>query len=65
MTFSSDGAYQCAGQHNQLEAAKAEGTAGGGKLWQIPMPMGMAMAEVVAKVGIESRGSVLGLLLPA
>lgn len=58
MTFSSDGAYQCAGQHNQLGATVAE-RGGGGKLWQ--MPMAMAMAKVVAKVGIDSaRGQRIG-----
>lgn len=37
----------------------AEGKGGGGELWQ--MPMAMAMAKVVAKVGIDSaRGQRIG-----
>lgn len=53
MTFSSDGAYQCAGQHNQLGAAAEAERGVGGKLWQMPM----AMAKVVSKVGIDSEGA--------
>lgn len=36
-------------------SSRGRGRRGGGKLWQ--MPMAMAMAKVVAKVGIDSEGA--------